>query len=87
MSTTSSADQPKLRLTVWGTVILLLVGLLLLGPAPLWAAEQLEVQLDGLKLPIDLVELQAWAATLLAAVGLAGMLDQVLHTFQHGPGG
>ncbi len=40
----------------------LLVGLLLLGPMPARAAEQLEVQLDGLKLPIDLVELQAWTA-------------------------
>ena len=41
----------------------LLAGLLLLGPgsaAPLRAAELLEVQLDGLQLPIDLQALEAW---------------------------
>ena len=37
----------------------LLAGLLWLTPAR--AAEQLEVQLDGLRLPIDLVELEAWS--------------------------
>ena len=37
----------------------LLAGLLWLAPAR--AAEQLEVQLDGLKLPIDLVALEAWS--------------------------
>jgi len=37
----------------------LLAGLLWLAPAQ--AAEQLEVQLDGLKLPIDLVALEAWS--------------------------
>ena len=59
-----------------GVLRSLLVGLLLLGPAPLRAAEQLEVQLDGLKLPIDLVELQAWAASPTEANGdLSAWLD------------
>lgn len=47
---------------LFGVFRSLLVGALLLGPLPARAAEQLEVQLDGLRLPIDLVELQAWAA-------------------------
>ena len=59
-----------------GVLRSLLVGLLLLGPAPRRAAEQLEVQLDGLKLPIDLVELQAWAASPAEANGdLRAWLD------------
>jgi hypothetical protein len=42
---------------------LLAAGLLapLLAPAPGWAAEELRLQVDGLELPIDLVELEAWA--------------------------
>ena len=39
----------------------LLAGLLLLGPLPVRAADQLEVQLDSLRLPIDLVALEAWS--------------------------
>ena len=42
----------------------LLAGLLLLGGLPLQpvrAAELLEIQLDGLQLPLDLEELQAWS--------------------------
>ena len=44
-------------------VLVLAAGLLapLLAPAPGRAAEELRLQLDGLELPIDLVELEAWA--------------------------
>jgi predicted dienelactone hydrolase len=39
-----------------------LLGLLLsCGPAPARAAEQLEIRLDGLQLPLDLGELEAWS--------------------------
>lgn len=31
------------------------------APAPLWAAEELRLQLDGLEVPIDLVALEAWS--------------------------
>ena len=39
----------------------LLAGVLLLGAGPVRAAEQLEVQLDSLRLPIDLVSLESWS--------------------------
>ena len=39
----------------------LLASLLLAGPGPALAAEQLEVRLDGFALPIDLLQLQAWS--------------------------
>ena len=41
----------------------LLAGLLLLGtlPPPVRAAELLEIELDGLRLPLDLQELEAWS--------------------------
>ena len=42
----------------------LLAGVLLLGaamPPPARAAEQLEVRIDGLQLPIDLADLEAWS--------------------------
>lgn len=44
-------------------LLVLAAGLLapLLAPAPGRAAEELRLQLDGLELPIDLVELEAWA--------------------------
>jgi predicted dienelactone hydrolase len=52
----------------------LLAGLLWLAPAR--AAEQLEVQLDGLKLPIDLVALEAWSRSPNSAQGdLRAWLD------------
>ena len=52
----------------------LLAGLLWLMPAR--AAEQLEVQLDGLQLPIDLVELEAWSRSPSSATGdLRAWLD------------
>ena len=52
----------------------LLAGLLWLAPAR--AAEQLEVQLDGLKLPIDLVALEAWSRSPSRAQGdLRAWLD------------
>lgn len=52
----------------------LLAGLLWLSPAR--AAEQLEVRLDGLRLPIDLVALEAWSASPDAANGdLRAWLD------------
>ena len=60
---TASVLVPTRLKPLHGVLRSLLVGLLLLGAAPVRAAEQLEVQLDGLKLPIDLVELQAWAAS------------------------
>ena len=45
---------------MWGS---LLAGVLLLGaaPPPGRAAEQLEVRIEGLALPIDLAELEAWS--------------------------
>jgi predicted dienelactone hydrolase len=52
----------------------LLAGLLWLTPVR--AAEQLDVQLDGLKLPIDLVELEAWSRSPSSASGdLRAWLD------------
>ena len=39
----------------------LLAGLLLVGPLPVRAADQLDVRLDSLSLPIDLVALDAWS--------------------------
>lgn len=52
----------------------LLAGLLWLMPAR--AAEQLDVQLDGLQLPIDLVELEAWSRSPSSATGdLRAWLD------------
>ncbi|MBV2351636.1 alpha/beta hydrolase [Synechococcus sp. HK05] len=52
----------------------LLAGLLWLTPAR--AAEQIEVRLDGLRLPIDLVALEAWSASPDAANGdLRAWLD------------
>jgi predicted dienelactone hydrolase len=52
----------------------LLAGLLWLTPAR--AAEQLDVQLDGLQLPIDLLELEAWSRSPSSATGdLRAWLD------------
>ena len=48
-------EQAK-RLTAW-----LLTSLLLAIPLPGRAAQQLQVQLDGLELPVDLADLDAWS--------------------------
>ena len=54
----------------------LLAGLLLVGAAPVRAAEQLEVQLDSLRLPIDLVALETWSRSPKAVPGdLGAWLD------------
>ena len=45
----------------WRWFQLLLFAAGLLAPAPGRAAEELRLQLDGLELPINLVELEAWA--------------------------
>ena len=56
----------------------LLAGVLLLGavtPPPSRAAEQLEVRIDGLQLPIDLADLEAWSRDPSTTTGeLAGWL-------------
>ena len=57
----------------------LLAGVLLLGtatPQPARAAEQLEVRIDGLQLPIDLADLEAWSRDPSTNTGeLAGWLS------------
>lgn len=52
-------------------ISLLFAGLwpLVLPPPPACAAQQLRVQLDGLQLPIDLLELEAWSRNPSAARG------------------
>ena len=56
---------PRSPLRRWrpAPLLVLAAGVLapLLAPAPGRAAEELRLQLDGLELPIDLVELEAWA--------------------------
>lgn len=55
--------RPPLRRCpgAWSLVLAAAVLAPLLAPASARAAEELRLQLDGLELPIDLVELEAWA--------------------------
>ena len=56
-----ASSRPGRRRSLLGSLLaaLLLVGAL--PPAPVRAADQLEVRVDGLALPIDLRELEAWS--------------------------
>lgn len=60
---TASAVLPLRSRRRWRLIGSLLVGLLISAqlPAPLRAAELLEIQLDALQLPVDLRELEAWS--------------------------
>jgi outer membrane protein assembly factor BamD (BamD/ComL family) len=66
---------------LWMTGMLMLI---LLPNGWLLSIRTLSGRMFGLRLACLVV---ACVAGVVAAIGLAGMTDQVLHTFQHGPGG